>query len=142
MKFIFSLVILSAAVLPSLAQSGTAKVTYVGLYDNPDWPLDSTACSNGDNGLDTKWPTLGDIPGYPLVAGIPGLTWNSPSCGTCWELSYVNDIGVTHTVTVTAVDAAYTFNLAKSVFMELADASAVQAGFFEATAAQIPCPYY
>ncbi|KAG9315826.1 Cerato-platanin [Chiua virens] len=133
MKFISSLAILSAAVLPCLAQS--VKVTYVGLYDDPSWPMDSTACSNGVNGLASKWPTLGDIPGYPLVAAIPGLTWNSTLCGTCWDLSYADGVDGTFI----AVDAAYsTFNIAEYVFNDFAP-GAVQAGSFEATATQVPC---
>ncbi|KAG9315494.1 hypothetical protein JVU11DRAFT_3108 [Chiua virens] len=81
MKFISTLAILSAAVLPCFAQSGNVKVTYVALYDDPSWPMDNTACSNGVNGLASTGPTLGDVSGYSAVAGIPGLTWNSP-CAT------------------------------------------------------------
>ncbi|KAG9315824.1 Cerato-platanin [Chiua virens] len=142
MKFISTLAVLSAAVLPSLAQSGSVKVTYVGLYDDPNWSLDSTACSNGANGLDTKWAVLGDIPNFPAVAGIPGLTWNSPLCGTCWELSYDDGANMMHNITVTAVDAAYsTFNVAEDAFTSWAGTSGVAAGSIEATAVQVPCDY-
>ncbi|KAI9567406.1 Cerato-platanin [Boletus coccyginus] len=137
MRFIPSLAILSAAVLPCLAQSGTVKVTYDTDYDDPTWPLSKTACSNGVNGLEAKWPTLGDVPSYPAVGGIPGLTWNSTLCGTCWQLQYVAN-GTTSTVNITAVDSGYTYNIAETAFSTWAGSSGVAAGFVYATAVQVP----
>ncbi|KAG9312667.1 Cerato-platanin [Chiua virens] len=139
MKFLSMLAVLSAAVSPSIAQSGSVKVTYDSLYDNPNWSLGNTACSDGPNGLQSKWPTLGVIPGYPAVGGIPGLTWNSPLCGTCWQLSYVDSANMAHHIKITAVDAAFTFNLAEDAFAGWAGPSGVAAGSIAATAVQVPC---
>ncbi|KAI9573687.1 Cerato-platanin [Boletus coccyginus] len=138
MKVFSFLAILSAAVLPCLAQGGTVKVVYDATYDNPSWPLSGTACSNGANGLQSKWPTLGVIPKFPNVGGIPGLTWNSPLCGTCWQLKYVGPNGATSTINIVAVDAAGTFNIAKSAFTTWAGSAGVAAGSVTATAVQVP----
>ena len=134
MKLIPSLAILSAAVLPCL---GTSKVTYDATYDNPNWPLSGTACSNGVNGLEAKWPTLGKIPNFPFVGGIPGLSWNSPLCGTCWQLSYVAPNGTTVTTTITAVDSSQDFNIGKTAFTAWAGSSGIAAGSVIATATQV-----
>jgi hypothetical protein len=86
MKFTTLLTTLVIFALPALADS--AKVTYSTFYDNPNTFLGITACSNGANELQAKYPTLGSIPHFPYVGGIPGLTWNSPKCGSCWQLTY------------------------------------------------------
>jgi hypothetical protein len=137
MRFIPSLAILSAAVLPCLAQSRTTRVTYDSTYDISTWPLTSTACSNGVNGLTAKWPTLGKIPNFPFLGGIPVLTWNSTLCGTCWQLVYVAPSGTTQSITITAVDAAYSFNIGKGAFTALAGSAGVAAGSVVATAVQL-----
>ncbi|KAG6333256.1 hypothetical protein ID866_5837 [Astraeus odoratus] len=116
-----------------------ASVTYDYNYQNPSFPLSSTACSNGDNGLVTKgYPTLGSLPNFPNVGGIPGLVWNSPLCGTCWELVYTYPNGNTSTVVITAVDASYLFNLSPQAFGSLAGATGFAAGTVKATATQVP----
>ncbi|KAH0832021.1 Cerato-platanin [Lanmaoa asiatica] len=137
MIFISSLAILAAAALPCFAQSGTVKVTYDTMYDDPTWSLGNTACSNGVNGLESKWPTLGNVPNYPFVGGIPGLTWNSTLCGTCWQLAYLAPNGTTSTIAITAVDEAYTFNIAENAFSTWAGSSGVAAGYVNATAVQV-----
>ncbi|KAH0832011.1 Cerato-platanin [Lanmaoa asiatica] len=123
--------------ISSLAQSGTVKVTYDALYDNPALSLGNTVCSGGVNGLESKWPTLGNVPNYPFVGGIPGLTWNSPLCGTCWQLSYLAPDGTTSTIAITAVDEAYAFNIAENAFIAWAGSSGVTAGYVYATAVQV-----
>ena len=136
MMFITSLVLLSSAILPCFAQSGNVRVTYNTLYDDPSWPLSSTACSNGVNGLENKWPTLGDVPNYPFVAGIPGLVWNSTLCGTCWQLEYDAN-GTKSLITVIAVDEAGTFDVAEAAFSSWLGNSGVAAGAVNATATQL-----
>ena len=134
MRFIPTLAILSATVFARLAQSGTVRVTYDTLYDNPTWPLSSTACSSA---LGREWPTLGAVPNYPFLGGIPGLTWASPLCGTCWQLKYVASNGTTSIINITAVDTAYTYNISKVAFSTWAGSSGVAAGSVTATAAQL-----
>lgn len=139
MKFTAVLGALAAFVVPqvALAQS-TVKVTYDLNYKNSTVPLNSTACSNGVNGLETRgYPTLGSLPTYPNTTGIPGLTWNSTLCGSCWTLSYTFSNGTTTKVTVTAVDAASTFNMAPQPFGFLAGIDGYEAGSVQATAIQV-----
>ena len=137
MKFtaIFSALVALSLPWVALAQS-TVEVTYDVNYESSTFPLDSTACSNGVNGLVTRgYSTLGSLPTYPNVTGLPGLTWNSTLCGTCWTLSYTSS-GTTTEVTVTAIDAAYTFNLSPQAFGYLVGTDN-GAGSVEATAVQV-----
>ena len=133
--------ILSAVLSPALAipangnTSKTLKVTFDTFYDNPSTSLLSVACSNGDNGLISKgFTTFGSLPtraigGSQFIAG-----WNSDQCGSCWKLTYKGK-----SVHLLAVDTAGVgFNIAKGTFDYLADASAQQAGSFEAAIESLP----
>ncbi|KAF8836846.1 Cerato-platanin [Paxillus ammoniavirescens] len=135
MKFTTTLATLVIFALPSLA--ATVDVTYSTFYDDPSTSLGITACSNGVNGLQTKYPTLGSIPNFPNVGGIPGLTWNSTLCGSCWQLTYTEGSGQTNTVNIVAVDGAYTFNLSLEAMNTLTGGIAVEKGKVSATAVQV-----
>ncbi|KAI6030945.1 Cerato-platanin [Pisolithus orientalis] len=137
MKFISVIVALAAVALPAFAE-GSVEVTYNTIYDNPNTPLSITACSNGANGLQTKgYDTLGELPSFPYVGGIPGLTWNSPDCGSCWQLSYTDASGTTRTITVTGVDGAWSFNLSLEAMNALTGGIAQEKGTVTATATQV-----
>jgi hypothetical protein len=53
-----------------------------------DNDLNLVACSNGENGLITKFGFANIQPLYPYVAAYSGATWNSPVCGQCMELMF------------------------------------------------------
>ena len=137
MKFITLLVALSTFALHTLALSnGVVRVTYDNTYDNPKASLFNTACSNGENGLLKKYPTLDQIPNFPFVGGMPGLTWNSPDCGSCWELKYTKGT-TTRTIYVTAVDGSWSFNLAQKAMDALTGGLAVDKGAVDAVATRV-----
>lgn len=54
----------------------------------PNNDLNMVACSNGVNGLITKFKYDTILPLYPYVAAYSGATWNSPVCGQCMELMF------------------------------------------------------
>ncbi|KAI6110971.1 Cerato-platanin [Pisolithus croceorrhizus] len=138
MKFVSAIIALAAFSLPVFAAE-SVEVTYNTIYDDPNTPLSATACSNGVNGLETKgYNTLGEIPNFPYVGGIPGLTWNSTECGSCWELSYTDASGTTTTITVTGVDGAWSFNLSLEAMNALTGGIAEAKGTVTATATQVP----
>jgi len=137
MKSTTVFVALATFALHALALDGPVDVTYSTIYDNPDTPLSMTACSNGDYGLQTKgFETLGDLPTFPFVGGMPGLTWNSPSCGSCWQLSYTSET-TNNTVNVTAVDGAWSFNLSQEAMDALTGGIAVEKGTVTAVATEV-----
>lgn len=41
--------------------------------------MSTVTCSDGPNGLMSKYPTQGALPGFPNIGGVPGVGWNSPS---------------------------------------------------------------
>jgi hypothetical protein len=97
-------------------RSTTVRATFDNMYDNPSGSLNSVACSNGANGLDTLFPTFGDIPTFPFIGGAPGIVWNSPNCGGCWKLT---NAATGTWIIMTAIDSAATFNIAEEAFVAL-----------------------
>ncbi|KAK7037547.1 hypothetical protein VNI00_011039 [Paramarasmius palmivorus] len=94
----------------ALALASSAFADLLGwdnAYDNASGSLNVVACSDGENGLITRFgfQTFGDIPTFPFVGGAPTIPgWNSPNCGTCFALTFANSTG-THTIHFTAIDA-------------------------------------
>ncbi|KAL0575660.1 hypothetical protein V5O48_006316 [Marasmius crinis-equi] len=85
-----------------------ANIAWDSVYDNPNGDMNTVACSDGDNGLITrfKFQKFSDIPSFPFVGGAPDIPgWNSSACGTCWEITYTNSSGIPKTVHFTAIDA-------------------------------------
>jgi Cerato-platanin len=121
----------TAAVGAPVAAGTSVNVQYDTTYDNSSESINSVACSDGTNGLGTKgYPTLGAVPGFPLVGGAPTIAgWNSPSCGACYAITY----GST-TIYVTAVDAATdSFVLSQQAMDRLTNNQAVALGHVTAT---------
>ncbi|KAH7885284.1 Cerato-platanin [Phlebopus sp. FC_14] len=136
MKSTAILALFAAFALPAFAD--TVQVTYNTIYDDPSNSLSITACSNGANGLLTKgYTTFDSLPNFPYIGGIPGLTWNSTECGSCWELTYTEASGATNTINVLAVDGAWTFNLSLEAMNALTGGIAVEKGTVTATAAKV-----
>ncbi|KAG2071376.1 Cerato-platanin [Suillus decipiens] len=136
MKLSSVVVILSAFALPAFATR--ANVTYDNFYDNAATSLSGVACSNGANGLLTRgYTTFGSLPSFPKIGGIPNATWNSPLCGTCWNLQYTTPAGAYASIFITAIDSSSAFNLPEETFQELTDNTGVAAGKVSATATQV-----
>ncbi|KAG1793237.1 Cerato-platanin [Suillus subaureus] len=128
--------LISALALPAFAVP--ANVTYDPMYTNPNSSLAAVSCSGGSNGLLTKgYTTFGSIPSFPNIGGIPGAIWNSTLCGTCWSLQYTASYGVQTTIFITAVDAAYTFNVSPQAFNELNNGTGFESGKIAAEAIQV-----
>ncbi|KAB8298095.1 hypothetical protein EYC80_001857 [Monilinia laxa] len=108
------------------------QVTYDPGYDNAARSLSAVACSNGPNGLETRFPQYkvqGDLPTFARIGGASTIAgWNSPNCGTCYSLKYQ---GVT--INILAIDhAANGFNIAESAMNTLTNGHAVELGNIDA----------
>lgn len=130
-------VLLSAAALAFAlsAFAQTESLSYDTTYDDASLSLASVACSNGVNGLMTKgYTTLGSLPGFPNVGGAYTVTgWNSPACGTCYNLTYGDT-----TISVLAVDVALDgFNLSEEAMNTLTGGLAVELGRVDVTSVQV-----
>ncbi|KAG2037829.1 Cerato-platanin-domain-containing protein [Suillus americanus] len=140
MKFSSAVTLLSVFALPAF--SAQVEVTYDNFYNTPATSLSEVACSDGANGLLTKgYTTFGSLPSFPNIGGIPGLTWNSALCGTCWNLQYFTSTGTHESINITAVDAADTFNLSLEAFDEFTDDTGVAAGKVYANSTQIAASF-
>ncbi|EIW85585.1 allergen Asp f 15 precursor [Coniophora puteana RWD-64-598 SS2] len=132
-----SLIALAALALPAFAQS-YVSVSYDTTYDNSAQSMDTVACSDGVYGLASKWPTFGSVSNFPYIGGAPAITgWDSPSCGTCWELTYSAG-NIDETIYVTAIDVGEDgFNLSEEAMNALTDGNAVAFGRVSATVTQV-----
>ena len=126
-------------VVSTLLLAGSAFATRAGFdntYDNSGASMLTTSCSDGSNGLASRFPTFGSVPSFPNIGGasaIPG--WNSAECGSCWQLTY-QSTGVT--IFVTAIDHADDgFNLSQEALDTLTGGRAVEAGAVDVTAVQV-----
>ena len=81
-------------------------LSYDIIYDQKEGSLTSVACSTGENGLMAYgYNTFDELPTYPFIGGAPQIqSWNSPACGTCWELTYIDKFGVSGSLTFTAIN--------------------------------------
>ncbi|KJX92838.1 eliciting plant response-like protein [Zymoseptoria brevis] len=73
----------------SIASATT--LSYDRGYDNAGNPMTGVACSNGNNGLITRYgfQTYGSIPRFPYIGGSSDIAgWNSAQCGQCYSLSW------------------------------------------------------
>jgi len=126
---LFSLGALAAAI-------SAVTVSYDTGYDDASRPLTSVSCSDGINGLITRfhWMKQGDIPDFPFIGGADAVAgYNSPACGTCWRLDYSG-----RSIHVLAIDhAAAGFNIALEALNALTGGNAVQLGRVNATATQV-----
>ncbi|KAH9971230.1 Cerato-platanin [Lactifluus volemus] len=92
----------------------TARVTFDTTFDNRDGSMNNVACSNGVNGLASRFPTFGSVPSFPFIGGAFDVVFNSTNCGGCWSLT--NPTTGT-TINLVAIDTAGAgFNIAKEAF--------------------------
>ncbi|CAN9246645.1 unnamed protein product [Alternaria alternata] len=128
--------VISAAILGFASLASAITVSYDTGYDDGSRSLTALACSDGANGLITKynWQTQANVAGFPRIGGYMGVAgWNSPQCGTCYGVTYNGK-----TVYVLAVDhAAQGFNLAKAAMDELTNGQAAALGRIDAQYAQV-----
>jgi len=83
----------------SLAHAGSGYCTYHN-YNAGD-SLTGVACSDGANGIMTKFKYTNLSPMFPYVTAFSGATWNSPNCGECVKLT---DKVTGNTVFLTVID--------------------------------------
>ena len=86
------------------------------MFDNPNGPMDTVACSNG---LDRDFPTFGNVPSFPFIGGAYDVVWDSPNCGSCWSITNPAT-GVS--IQMTAIDiSGVGFTLSLKAFADLAN---------------------
>ena len=92
-----SLLLLSFFSLFIVFSSSKGYVTYHSY--SATFPLTSCACSDGKNGLMTRWKYVDLSKMYPYVTSFSSVQWNSPNCGKCLKL-----VGPKATIYVTTID--------------------------------------
>ncbi|KIK59090.1 hypothetical protein GYMLUDRAFT_139795, partial [Collybiopsis luxurians FD-317 M1] len=89
---------------PTSLRVSASQVRFDTAYDDPSRSLATVACSDGPNGLMTKgYTTFNSLPSFPNIGAASAVTgWNSPECGTCWQLTSsdgktINILAIDHT---------------------------------------------
>eukprot|EP00121_Abeoforma_whisleri_P014675 Awhi_evm1s13535 len=116
---------------PTTSSSSTDKAWVTYHFYKTDTLLTKVSCSDGTNGLITRWSYTDLSSMFPYVAAVSGHHWNSPKCGSCYKLE---DFSTQNTVYVTAIDQCndpseahqddgynYHFDMAYPSFIELFD---------------------
>ncbi|KAL0580385.1 hypothetical protein V5O48_001630 [Marasmius crinis-equi] len=125
MKFFSSTI--ASAILTLLPAISAVQLQYDAAYDNSGQSMNTVACSDGSNGLASRYSTFGSVPSRVAAADVIG-GWNSPNCGACFRLSYTSG-GTTRSINVVAVDVAGSgFNVGKNAMDELTNGQAVALG--------------
>ncbi|KAI1099577.1 SnodProt1 [Jackrogersella minutella] len=122
-------------ILSLAAASSAVSVSYDTGYDDASRSLTAVSCSDGQNGLITRygWQTQGAIPATYIGAADTIAGWNSPNCGTCYQLTYNGK-----TINLYAIDHAGSgFNIALDAMNALTNGQAVALGRVEATSTQV-----
>ncbi|KAI1502004.1 immunomodulatory protein [Biscogniauxia marginata] len=124
-----------AQVLSLAAVTSAASVAYDQIYDTGSQSTNTVSCSDGQYGLAARFPTFGSFPQFPYIGAADVVGgWNSPSCGTCWQLTYQG-----RTINVLAIDhAASGFNIAVDAMNALTGGRAVELGRIDAESTQVP----
>ncbi|KAM0261521.1 hypothetical protein ACHAQJ_002204 [Trichoderma viride] len=111
-------------------------VSYDPSYDDSSRPLTDVSCSDGANGLIPRyhWQNQGQIPHFPYIGGVQGITWNSTLCGTCYKLQYNG-----RSIHILGIDAAYNggLNIGLHALNDLTNGNAVAWGHVDATVSQV-----
>ncbi|KAI9900865.1 hypothetical protein N3K66_005127 [Trichothecium roseum] len=121
--------IFSLAAIFSVAAADS--VSYDTGYDLGQRSLSVIACSDGQNGLMTRygWETQADIPTFPFIGGVAGIAHNSPDCGKCYRIQYQEN-----SIAVLAIDSSSSgFNLGLNAMDALTNGQGEELGRVEAT---------
>ena len=131
-----SLIFTSFAVLLTSVHA-QLTVSFDQEYDNSAQSLDTVACSNS---LEARgFTTFGSLPKFPFIGGAPAVTgFDSPGCGTCWALTFVDAQGTSTSINVLAIDVATpNFNIALEAMNVLTNGQATFLGRVPVTAVQV-----
>lgn len=129
---IFTTVLSSVLLFVGVALADTDG--YDTTYDNASGDMNAVSCSDGANGLASRYPTFGSLPTYPNIGGASAIAgWGSAECGSCWSLTYENA-----QIYFTAIDhSADGFVLSQEALDTLTDGQAVALGHVDVTATQV-----
>ena len=126
------LTILSTLALVCTLVAGDS-LSYDPAYDNGLTSINAVACSDGSNGLATRYETLGSLPRFPNIGAAPAIkSWNSPNCGSCWELTFGNT-----SIYLLAVDKGNEYISSKKAMDTLTGGNAVKLGIINVTAERV-----
>ena len=140
MKFTSLAAAALAFALPAFAQA-TESLSYDTMYDDASTSLADVACSDGVYGLMTQgYTTFGSLPDFPYIGGVYTVAgWDSPNCGTCYEVTYTNPATETSTtIAILAVDSTLDgFNVSEEAMNALTGGLAVELGRVTVTSVEV-----
>ncbi|KAF7970192.1 hypothetical protein HWV62_24838 [Athelia sp. TMB] len=136
----FATAAIAALLIPVGALAATSTLSYDQTYDTKSTSLSTVACSDGTNGLLTAgFTTFGSLPKFPYIGGAQAVAgWNSPNCGSCWNVTYTNSKKVSKSISVLAIDHTDSgFNIALEAMNTLTGGIAKELGRITVTSKEI-----
>jgi hypothetical protein len=128
---------LAAAVPPpaSSAKAASVSVSWDSVYDVSGSSTNTVACGSV---LNTKYPTFGQLPGFPYIGGALTIAGSgSSNCGKCYQVHYTGN-GVDKTITVLGIDTAPAgFNIGLKAMNDLTNGQAEALGRVQATYTEV-----
>ncbi|KAF8638853.1 hypothetical protein AX17_001910 [Amanita inopinata Kibby_2008] len=107
-------------------------LTYDPAYDMGTTSLSAVACSNGQYGLEARgYTTFASLANFPYIGAAAAVEgWNSPQCGSCWQLTYIPvDGSKERSIYLLAIDhTADGYNTGVSAMNDLTKGHAVELG--------------
>ncbi|KAK7438383.1 hypothetical protein VKT23_017995 [Stygiomarasmius scandens] len=141
MKFPSVVLAIAFVLFPTNASSAEVNVQYDTNLDDPSLEVSRLACSDGKNGLITRYgfKNVGQIPAFPHIGGASVVSgWNSEQCGTCWKLTYTDANFKSKSIIILAVDrSADGFNIAKEAMDQLTGGHAAELGSIKVDATEV-----
>ena len=124
MRLFFKLTLLLIIAKSSLSIEGNNAFCTYHMYSK-NTPLTQVACSDGVNGLITRFHYTDLRQMFPYVAAWDRASWNSPNCGSCIQVT--NKANPSNRIFITAIDqcgkapggADAHFDISKEAFTEL-----------------------
>ncbi|KAM6500983.1 snodprot1 [Amanita muscaria] len=117
------------------------SLSYDPAFDQGSTSLSTVSCSDGPNGLEPKYTTFSSLPTFPNIGGVPAIAgWNSPNCGTCWQLTYTPASAnpTPRSIYLLGIDrGGVGFNIALAAMNNLTNNQAVALGRVDVAAVQV-----
>ena len=104
---LFAIAAVLGLATPAFSYTETYILSYDTIYDHgQNSPIDVT-CAHGEHGILTHgYTTFDSLYTFPYIGAIPQIqSQDSRYCGSCWELTYTDQHGVSTSLNFTAIQA-------------------------------------
>ncbi|KIK59152.1 hypothetical protein GYMLUDRAFT_86073 [Collybiopsis luxurians FD-317 M1] len=135
MKFLTTLFVSAAAATLTAAET----LEFDTVYDNGSQSINTVACHRSGL-LPQNVVNFASLPTFPNIGAFGQIVgFDSPYCGSCWEVTYTNAQGQSTSLNVTAIDHAEEglIKVSQEAMDRLTNGNAVALGAVPVSAVQV-----